>query len=60
MPYHNKYSKLGIDDQIMDYSYSHHDNRNSVIAKHFGVSIGYVSRTIENNLADKKHYDGRK
>ena len=56
MPKIDKYAKLGIDKDIVDYFYNNTENQTSIIAKHFGISIGYASKIIENSLSKKKRY----
>ena len=45
-------------EQILEYFYNNHDNRSSVIAKHFNLNTHYVSNIIDEDLSKKANYMG--
>lgn len=57
LDYYRQSQKL--DDEIIDYFLTHHDNRTNVIAKHFGVELQYVSYVIDKFLKQKEKRIGQ-
>ena len=45
-------------EHILEYFYNNHDNRSSVIAKHFNLKSYYVDKVIEEDLSKKANYMG--